>query len=144
MSGVFLMRQPLSPYYWMPIVASGATAQGLIEMSNLVPLERSDGLYVNYLVNYTHRTSPLYAKTDDELLDGYEADLANLFPDAKDADRRPVPVPGPVRRAALEPRLLGQASADDGDPREALPRRDVAGLPERELLELVLRGRGAR
>ena len=84
-SGVFLMRRPLSPYYWMPIVASGATAQGLIEMSNLVPLERSDGLYVNYLVNYTHRTSPLYAKTDEELLDGYEADLANLFPDAKDA-----------------------------------------------------------
>ena len=84
-SGVFLMRRPLSPFYWMPIVASGATAQGLIEMSNLVPLERSDGLYVNYMVNYTHRTSPLYAKTDEELLDGYEADLAHLFPDAKDA-----------------------------------------------------------
>ena len=70
-SGVFLLRKPLSPYYWMPIVASGATAQGLIEMSNLVPLDWSDGLYVTYMVNYTHRTSALYAKTDDELLAGY-------------------------------------------------------------------------
>jgi protoporphyrinogen oxidase len=82
-SGVFLLRKPLSPYYWMPIVASGATAQGLIEMSNLVPLERSDGLYVTYLVNYTHRTSPLFAKTDEELLGAYEADLDHLFPGSK-------------------------------------------------------------
>jgi protoporphyrinogen oxidase len=79
-SGVFLMREALSPYYWMPIVASGATAQGLIEMSNLVPLERSDGLHVTYLVNYTHRTSPLFARTDEDLLDAYQADLEHLFP----------------------------------------------------------------
>lgn len=79
-SGVFLLRRPLSPYYWMPIVASGATAQGLIEMSNLVPLERSDGLYVTYLVNYTHRTSPLFARSDEDLLAGYRVDLERLFP----------------------------------------------------------------
>lgn len=81
-SGVFLMRKPLSPYYWMPIVASGATAQGLIEMSNLVPLDRSDGLYVTYLVNYTHRSSELYARTDEDLLAAYQVDLENLFPGA--------------------------------------------------------------
>jgi protoporphyrinogen oxidase len=81
-SGVFLLERPLSPYYWMPIVDSGATAQGVIEMSNLVPLERSDGLYVTYLVNYTHRTSDLFAMTDEDLLARYRADLASLFPDA--------------------------------------------------------------
>lgn len=79
-SGVFLLRKPLSPYYWMPIVASGATAQGMIEMSNLVPLERSDGLYVMYLVNYTHRTSPLFARSDEDLLAAYQDDLERLFP----------------------------------------------------------------
>lgn len=78
-SGVFLLRRPLSPYYWMPIVASGATAQGVIEMSNLVPLERSDGLYVTYLVNYTHRSSDLFARTDEDLLAAYRSDLARLF-----------------------------------------------------------------
>jgi protoporphyrinogen oxidase len=81
-SGVFLLEKPLSPYYWMPIVDSGATAQGVIEMSNLVPLERSDGRYVTYLVNYTHRSSELFAKSDDELLALYRHDLETLFPDA--------------------------------------------------------------
>ncbi|MGH7946006.1 MAG: FAD-dependent oxidoreductase, partial [Opitutaceae bacterium] len=49
-SGVFLLDKPLSRFYWMPLVDCGATAQGIIEMSNLVPLERSQGLYVTYLV----------------------------------------------------------------------------------------------
>jgi protoporphyrinogen oxidase len=70
-SGVFLTRAPLTHYYWMPFVDSGAMAQGAIEMSNLVPLERSKGLHVNYLVNYTHRSGELYSRTDQQLLDGY-------------------------------------------------------------------------
>src|SRR5258708_21008827 len=65
-SGVFLLEKPLSRYYWMPIVDSGATCQGVIEMSNLVPLTRSNGLYVTYLVNYTHRSSPPFATPADE------------------------------------------------------------------------------
>jgi protoporphyrinogen oxidase len=81
-SGVFLLEKPLSRFYWMPIVDSGATCQGVIEMSNLVPLERSQGRYVTYLVNYTHRESDLYQKSDAEMLELYRADLANLFPDA--------------------------------------------------------------
>ncbi|HTK32861.1 MAG TPA: FAD-dependent oxidoreductase [Candidatus Saccharimonadaceae bacterium] len=81
-SGVFLMQKPLSRYYWMPIVDSGAMCQGVIEMSNLVPLDRSQGLYVTYLVNYTHRNSDLFQRGDAELLAGYRADLERLFPDA--------------------------------------------------------------
>jgi protoporphyrinogen oxidase len=81
-SGVFLLKKPLSRYYWMPTVDSGATCQGVIEMSNLVPLTRSNGLYVTYLVNYTHRDSAMFKKSDAELLEAYRRDLAELFPDA--------------------------------------------------------------
>ena len=81
-SGVFLTEKPLTEYYWMPFVDSGATAQGVIEMSNLVPLERSQGLYVNYFVNYTHRDSELFKHTDDELRALYTKDLQELFPHA--------------------------------------------------------------
>ena len=81
-SAVFLLEKPLTRYYWMPFVDCGATAQGAIEMSNLVPLERSDGRYVTYLVNYTHRDSALFKLSDDQLLARYREDLANLFPDA--------------------------------------------------------------
>ena len=87
--GVFLMDQPLSRYYWMPFVDSGALAQGVIEMSNLVPLERSNGKHVTYLINYTHRASPLFQTSDAELLGRYEDDLRRLFPGAGEtvADR---------------------------------------------------------
>jgi protoporphyrinogen oxidase len=81
-TGVFLLEQAPSPYYWMPIVESGATAQGVIEMSNLVPLDRASGRYVVYLVNYTHRDSPLYQASDEAMLARYTADLAALFPHA--------------------------------------------------------------
>ncbi|OGF17646.1 MAG: hypothetical protein A2W00_05110 [Candidatus Eisenbacteria bacterium RBG_16_71_46] len=83
-SGVFLLRRPLSRYYWMPWVDSGATSQGAIEMSNLVPLERSRGLYVTYLVNYTHRDGELFSMPDAELLAAYRHDLESLFPGAGD------------------------------------------------------------
>ena len=86
-SGVFLLEKPLSRYYWMPIVDSGATCQGVIEMSNLVPLTRSNGTYVTYLVNYTHRSSALFARSDADLLEMYRADLASLFPDSGRAIR---------------------------------------------------------
>jgi protoporphyrinogen oxidase len=66
----------------MPVVDSGVTAQGLVEMSNLVPLERSDGLHVSYLMNYTHRNSALFQKTDAELFAMYRRDLETLFPDS--------------------------------------------------------------
>ncbi len=79
---VFLLRKPLSSYYWMPLVDSGANAQGVVEMSNLVPLERSGGLYVTYLLNYTHRSSALFNRDDEDILAGYRRDLAELFPDA--------------------------------------------------------------
>lgn len=81
-SGVFLTREPLSEYYWMPWVDSGATAQGAIEMSNLVPLERAHGLRVNYLVNYTHRDGELFRTPDDVMLDRYQRDLESLYPAA--------------------------------------------------------------
>jgi protoporphyrinogen oxidase len=81
-SAVFLLEKPLSRYYWMPVVDSGATCQGVIEMSNLVPLDRSQGLFVTYVVNYTHRDSALFKKPDAEILDIYRRDLAALFPDA--------------------------------------------------------------
>jgi protoporphyrinogen oxidase len=84
-SGVFITDRPLTPYYWAPWVDCGATSQGLIGMSRVVPLERTRGLHVHYTVNYTHRTSELYALADDELLARYEADLHRIHPEARDA-----------------------------------------------------------
>ncbi|NOT32652.1 MAG: FAD-dependent oxidoreductase [Candidatus Eisenbacteria bacterium] len=77
---VFMLRKPLSRYYWMPFVDSGATAQGVIEMSNLVPLERAGGHWVSYMINYCHRTSELFSKSEAEIEAMYRRDLERLFP----------------------------------------------------------------
>ncbi len=84
-SGVFLTERPLTPYYWAPWVDCGTTSQGLIAMSNVVPLEQTRGLHVHYLVNYTHRSSELYALPDAEMLARHEADLLRVHPEAKGA-----------------------------------------------------------
>jgi len=84
-SGVFITDRALTPYYWAPWVDCGATSQGLIAMSRVVPLERTRGLHVHYTVNYTHRTSELYGLPDSELLARYEADLCRIHPEARGA-----------------------------------------------------------
>jgi protoporphyrinogen oxidase len=84
-NSVFLLRRRLQKHYWLPIMDSGAISQGLVETSNLVPPEQTGGLHVVYLLNYTHRTSPLYRKTDAELLDLYKRDFVALYPEAKDS-----------------------------------------------------------
>lgn len=84
-NSVFLTRVPLTKYYWLPVVESGALCQGVVEMSNLVPPQATGGLHVNYFLNYTHRDSELYARSDDELLARHEQDLQRLFPHAAGA-----------------------------------------------------------
>ena len=66
----------------MPTVESDVTCQGVVEMSNLMPPERTHGLHLAYLVNYTHRTSELYRQSDEEMLNRYRHDLESLFPKA--------------------------------------------------------------
>lgn len=80
--GVFLLGRALSPWYWMPTVDCGVTCQGVVEMSNLMPPERTHGLHLAYLVNYAHRTSDLYRQSDGDLLARYRHDLEALFPEA--------------------------------------------------------------
>ncbi len=93
-SGVFLTEKPLSPYYWMPFVDSETTAQGAIEMSNLVPLGRANGLHVNYLVNYTHRSSELFQRSEDELLARLPHRPPGSVPRGRAQHRRPVSCSG--------------------------------------------------
>ncbi|NNL86420.1 MAG: hypothetical protein HKP27_12240, partial [Myxococcales bacterium] len=80
--GVLFLDRAISPYYWTPFVDSGATAQGVVEMSNLMPLARSAGRHVNYFVNYCHRESELFQSADDALLGRYRDDLASLYPNS--------------------------------------------------------------
>jgi len=81
-SAAFLTERPLSRFFWMPVVESGTFCQGIVEMSHLIPPERTGGLHLSYLVHYTHRSNPLFRAPEESLLDAFRRDLERLFPEA--------------------------------------------------------------
>ncbi|MBI3817061.1 MAG: FAD-dependent oxidoreductase [Planctomycetes bacterium] len=84
-NSVFFLKKQLTPHYWLPIVNSGAGAQGLVELTNLVPTSATGGLHVAYLLNYTHRNGAFYNKSESELAESYRKDLVSLFAEAEGA-----------------------------------------------------------
>lgn len=82
-SAVFLTDEPLTDHYWTPWVECGTQSQGLIAMSALVPPEWSGGRHVNYVVNYVHRDTAFFAKSDEELLEAYRDDLTRMHPSSE-------------------------------------------------------------
>jgi protoporphyrinogen oxidase len=83
---VALLRRSLTPYYWVPVVDSGAPFQGIVETTRVIDLNDTGGLHLVYLLNYVHRSDPLYARDSDDLAREYVAALRELFPDLTAAD----------------------------------------------------------
>jgi hypothetical protein len=80
---VFLLRKPLSSL--LLDAARGQRRPRAGRGGDVEPGSRStavNGLYVTYLLNYTHRSSALFNQPDEQILAGYRKDLADLFPDA--------------------------------------------------------------
>jgi protoporphyrinogen oxidase len=87
---VFFLKKKLMDHYWMPIMNSGTRSQGVVELTNLVPVSAFGGLHVAYFLNYTHRAGELFRTDDAQLAEMYTNDLRTAFPHAADAvvDRR--------------------------------------------------------
>ncbi|MGH7550534.1 MAG: FAD-dependent oxidoreductase [Gemmatimonadota bacterium] len=83
---VVLLRRSLSPYYWVPVVDSGVPFQGIVETTRVIDLEDTGGMHLVYLLNYVHRTDPLYGRDSEELAAEYVGALRELFPDLTSDD----------------------------------------------------------
>jgi protoporphyrinogen oxidase len=68
------------PYYWTNVADLDLGFIGLIEQTNLVPLERYDGRHFLYVANYLPDGHDLLAKEMDELLDFYEPGMRKVNP----------------------------------------------------------------
>ncbi|MCO5118024.1 MAG: FAD-dependent oxidoreductase [Burkholderiaceae bacterium] len=85
-NAVLMLRRGLTRHYWVAATDDDIPFQGVVESTTL--LERSDtaGVHLVYLMNYVHRSEPLFAESDVAILDRYVAGLQRLFPDLKDDD----------------------------------------------------------
>ena len=68
------------PFYWTNVADTELGFIGLIEQTNLVPLERYDGRHFLYIANYLPRDHELLSKDMDELLAFYEPGLRKVNP----------------------------------------------------------------
>jgi len=85
-NGVLMLRRGLVRHYWVAAIDADIPFQGIVESTNLIEKSDTGGVHLIYLMNYVHRTDPLFARPDDELLDGYWQGLRKLFPELRDED----------------------------------------------------------
>lgn len=77
---VLLLRQRLTPIYWLNISDPTVSFVAAIEHTNFVGPEHYGGRHILYLSNYLAPTEPLAQASREELLEAYLPHLARLNP----------------------------------------------------------------
>jgi protoporphyrinogen oxidase len=83
---VVMLRRPLTDHYWVAVVNSDVPFQGIVETTRVIDLKDSGSKHLIYLLNYVHRTHPLFSRDDESLRHEYVEALLSLFPDLKKDD----------------------------------------------------------
>jgi len=77
---VLILNQRLQPYYWNAIVKEGFPFQGLVETTQVVPLEQTHGRHLVYLMNYCHKDSNEFHRGDHDWEFQAKKALKALYP----------------------------------------------------------------
>ena len=77
---VLVLKQPLSPMYWLNIADRSMPFVGVIEQTNLVDPSLYGGKHVVYFSNYPSRQNPLYTMSGEELLEDFLPHLRKINP----------------------------------------------------------------
>ncbi|MCC8995760.1 MAG: NAD(P)/FAD-dependent oxidoreductase [Nitrosomonas sp.] len=85
-NAVIMLRRGFTKHYWVAAIDEDIPFQGIVESTTLLEKSDTGGVHLIYLMNYVHRTEPLFGKSEDEILDGYITGLKKLFPDLQDDD----------------------------------------------------------
>ena len=114
------LDRSLSSYYWVNITdRAGFGCVGIIEHTNLIPVDRYGGHTLVYLAHYVDRQGPTWTASADELIDAATPSLRALRPDfdrswitdvhvTRDPFAQPVPlVGGPMIDLPVETGMPG-------------------------------------
>jgi len=76
-----MLRRELTPYYWLPTVDCDVPFRGIVETTRVLRDDDAGNCHLVYLLNYVHRDTDEFARTDEDLTASYVAGLLDLFPD---------------------------------------------------------------
>lgn len=77
---LLVLKEPLTRYYWLPIVDSGVSFAGIVETTNLIRRRDLGGISLVYLVNYVPREDPLFSMGAEALITRSIDELRSVFP----------------------------------------------------------------
>ena len=80
---VMLLKRKLTPYYCTNITEE-LPFTGIIEMTNLISLEETQGHHLVYLPKYTSPGDPLFNASDEEVWNLFYGNLKHVIPDLKE------------------------------------------------------------
>jgi protoporphyrinogen oxidase len=78
---LLVLKEPLTPYYWLPVVDSGVSFAGIVETTNLIRREDLGGISLVYLVNYMDRQDPLFSAPADAVIGQSLTEVQSVFPE---------------------------------------------------------------
>ncbi|MEZ5321955.1 MAG: FAD-dependent oxidoreductase [Microthrixaceae bacterium] len=81
-----VLRRPLGPYYLTYITESDTPFTAVVEMTAFVDPAEMGGRTLVYLPKYTSPDDPVFDVDDDEIVAGFRAYLAQMYPDLTDDD----------------------------------------------------------
>jgi protoporphyrinogen oxidase len=84
---VLVLRCSLTPYYTTNLTAD-VPFTGVIEMTNLISREETNGSHLVYLPKYTAPGDPLFDASDDDVWDVFRKSLFGMFPQLNESDIR--------------------------------------------------------
>lgn len=85
-NAVMMLKRGFSEHYWVAAVDNDIPFQGIIESTTLLEQRDTGGVHLIYLMNYVHRSDPLFSTPDETILEGYRDGLKRMFPDFDDSD----------------------------------------------------------
>lgn len=83
---LLMLRRPLTPYYWLPVVDCGVPFRGIVETTRVLKPEDAGGHHLVYLLNYVHRSTDEFSRADEDLASDYVAGLLDLMPELNEQD----------------------------------------------------------
>jgi len=83
---LLMMKRSVTPYYWLPVVDCDMPFRGIVETTRVIREADAADRHLVYLLNYVHRNTEEFARTDEDLADSYTAGLLELFPDLERSD----------------------------------------------------------
>ncbi|HEY6254072.1 MAG TPA: FAD-dependent oxidoreductase, partial [Candidatus Angelobacter sp.] len=82
---VMLLRRKLTPYYCTNLT-DDLPFTGIIEMTNLISLEETQGRHLVYLPKYTSPGDPLFDASEEDVWKLFYSSLKRVVPDLKDEE----------------------------------------------------------